>query len=101
MGSTGPIGGAVSSTVEVIASVMVGRTGPTRGTVGSNVGLGGGVRVGKGVKVGKGIGACSVPEGSATMIRLRTMLPTIVRLRTHKIFWLADCALPLRLLTSD
>jgi hypothetical protein len=79
----------------VTVGVSVAGSGPSAGSVGSNVGDGGnsvgrGVAVdgGRGVRVGQGVGVGLAGWGRATMIRLITILPTMIRLNTHRIFWL-------------
>jgi hypothetical protein len=85
----------VMDNVGEISGVSVGRDGPMIGSVASSVGVAGGsvglrmsdaVGSNSGVKVGRGAGVGAGRDGKATITRLNTMLPTMSRLTSHRIF---------------
>jgi hypothetical protein len=90
----------VTTEVGEIPGVSVGRAGPMIGSVASGVGVAGGsvgrgvseaVGSSTGVKVGSGSGAGAGLEGRATITRLNTMLATMIKLMSHRTFWLRLC----------
>jgi hypothetical protein len=108
VGVTGKV--KVIERVGVMGGVSVGRPGPMTGSVasavgrGTDVGVGGsavgsGLGEGRGAKVGQGVGVGAGRDGRATMMELITMLATMIRLRSHNIFWLRLLFWRLRLLT--
>lgn len=106
---------SVGVTVAVSAGVSVGNAGPIIGSVGSSSAPDVGGKVGGGAvatdasvgdgqglssRVGSGVGSGPGPDGRATITRLNTMLAAMIKLMSHRTFWLVVRVCRFRLLTG-